>query len=202
MYNYILFDADGTLLDTKKASAMAAVSAVKELFHKDLTEEDIAFTFGIPTIEAGKAFGLENPEDYVKRVDKYYAMYSEKYNAVFEGVEDVLCALKEKNIITGVITAKTDWEYHHDFEKLPITKYFAGYVCADDAPKPSEKAYRKFFEKYSLPRGKTLYVGDTAVDKQFAQNSGIDFALAAWGDCEDIAADIKLFSPNEILNLI
>ena len=202
MYNYILFDADGTLLDTKKASVMAAISAVKELLGKDVTEDEIAFTFGIPTIEAGKALGLDKPEDYVNCVDKYYSLYSEKYNTVFEGAAEVLCALKEKNIIMGVITAKTDWEYHHDFEKLPITKYFAGYVCADDAPKPSKQAYDKFFEKYSLANGKTLYVGDTAVDKQFAQNSGIDFALAAWGDCEDIAADIKLFSPNEILNLI
>ena len=202
MYDYILFDADGTLLDTKTSSMMAAAAAANELKNTNYTPEDMEFTFGITTYKAGEVLGIADPWDYVKCVDKYYAKYSQRYNRVFSGIKELLIDIQNMNIITGIITAKTNWEYHHDFDSLDISEYFTGYICAEDAAKPSSAAYDKFFEKYSLPKGRTLYVGDTEVDMEFAENSGIDFCLATWSGNINIPAHIKASTPSDILKII
>ncbi len=205
MYNYIIFDIDGTILDTETAVLSSLQKLLLEELNKNYSFEDLSFALGIPGEAALRKLGINNILESNEKWNSYLKEYFHHVK-VFEGIKDTLMKLNEMNISTGIVTSKTKEEFINDFVPFDLSKYFKFVVCADDTEKhkPNPEPILKFIELSGADKSKTIYIGDTKYDMDCAFSAGIDFALALWGakSSEGIDANYILENPKEIFEFI
>lgn len=181
-YKQIIFDIDGTLIDTEYAVLHSLQKTVRILTGRLREFEELTFSFGLPAAEilsrlevedavAGRELWDKNMEEYAYAVD------------VFEGMREVLDVLSERGYDLGIVTSKTKSEFEQDFGRFGINHYFKTVICADDTEehKPMPGPLQKYMETTSSDCREVLYIGDTIYDRQCADGAGVDFAVAGWG---------------------
>jgi len=205
VYNCIIFDIDGTLLDTENAILASLQKVLYEELNKNFSLDELRVAFGIPGEIILKKFGITDASNGLVKWNRYVKEYFHTIR-VFDGVEDTLIKLNEMGILTGIVTSKTKDEYIADFLPFGLNNYFKLVICADDTAqhKPHPDPLLKFLELSGADKSKTIYVGDTKYDMDCAFNAGIDFALALWGakSSKGINANYILDNPRKILKLI
>jgi len=203
-YSHIVFDVDGTLIDTENANLLSLRDVVKELLNQDLPINELRFAFSMTSNNALDRLGVKDFDRANYLWQKYYKNY-EKDVTVFDGIQEALKQIKSKSCSLGIITSRTKAEYQNDFAPFGISRYFDVVVCADDTTnhKPHSEPMEKLLERANGNAKTTLYVGDTVYDMQCAQGAGVDFALALWGckNPEVISATYRLSSPLQIIDL-
>ncbi len=204
IYNYLIFDIDGTLLDTEFAVLSSLQRIVKEELNKDMSFEDLYFALGIPGEITLEKLGIANVKQCADRWNEYLRGYF-RHIKVFDGIKEVLEELHNRGSSMGIVTSKTREEYANDFIPFGIDKYFDIVVCADDTEihKPYPEPILKFIELSGAEKEKTVYIGDTEYDMKCAKDAGVDFALALWGAKTDkgIKPDYIVERPIDILNI-
>lgn len=205
VYKTVVFDIDGTLIDSEDAVMTSLQRVLKQHYGREMDRRDLAFIFGIPGSDSLPRLGIEDTET-AKRLWNEYMVESLHMIRVFEGVETLLAALKERSVTMGVVTSKTRQEYRNEFAPLGLAHYMDVVVCADDTErhKPHPDPLLKFLERSGADAGSALYIGDTIYDGECARDAGVDFGLALWGcrQPEGIPAKHKLAHPMDILGLI
>ena len=205
MYKTVIFDIDGTLIDSEEAVISSLQRVLKHHYGRDMERRELDFIFGIPGSESLPRLGIEDTET-AKRLWNGYMLESLHMIRVFDGIEPLLAALKERSVAMGVVTSKTRQEYRDEFAPLGLAHYMDVVVCADDTErhKPHPEPLLKFLELSGADAGSAIYIGDTIYDCECARDAGVDFGLALWG-CkvpERIPAKYKLAHPTDILGLI
>ena len=202
-YTHIVFDVDGTMLDTERTGLVSLQQTIRQELGLDLSLGELYPYFGIPSREAVLKLGFEDPH-------KAAALWEEKFQALyhltepFDGIEETLRALHEKGIVLGVVTSRNRDEFESDPHLARWKHFFTVTVCAEDtpAPKPAPDPMLAFLSRTGADPGKVLFVGDTYYDQQCAHAAGTSFALASWGSRNgaNIPAEHYLEHPGEILN--
>ncbi|WP_026886936.1 HAD family hydrolase [Clostridium beijerinckii] len=204
MYNCIIFDIDGTLLDTEIAVLSSLQKLVFEELNENLSFDELRFALGIPGEVTLNKLGITNILDCNVKWNKYLKEYFHNVK-VFDGIKDTLIKLNEIGILTGIVTSKTKEEFLNDFAPFELNNYFKLVVCADDTEehKPNPEPILKFIELSGANKSKTIYIGDTKYDMDCAFGAGIDFALALWGAKSSIGinANYILENPKQVLKL-
>ncbi|WP_343348835.1 HAD family hydrolase [Terrisporobacter petrolearius] len=203
-YTHIVFDVDGTLIDSEKAVLKSLQKTIKEEgVNKSL--DDLKFALGIPGKDALSILGIEDLEGVEEKWNENLLKYSDEM-ILFEGIKQVIQALKCKKLNLGIITSKTRKEYETDFLKFGLNSYFQFVICADDTTKhkPDKEPMEKYIEITKASKEETIYVGDSIYDMQCSKGAGVDFALALWGanETEKIKPTYKLKAPKSILDII
>ena len=187
MYTCVIFDLDGTLLNTLADLAAAGNHALDAL--------------GLPThgTEAYKTFignGIPNlirrmlPEgsgdalqsEALRLFSAYYAAHHSDRTTPYEGIPELLEALHARGIRTAVVSNKA-----HVFSVELIRRFFGEtvgpvYGTGNDLPrKPDPTAVLRVMEELNVKPEETLYVGDSDVDMLTAQNAGLDSCGVLWG---------------------
>jgi len=201
---HIVFDIDGTLLDTESAVLLSLRDIIEEE-HNDHTVDinSLRFALGIPGNDALIKLGFNDLEYYnnlwMEKFQKYYKLIH-----VFNGIESTLEKLKKEGLSLGIITSKTKKEYQTDFVPFGLADYFDTIICSEDSlkHKPFSEPMEKFLEYSNSAADEALYIGDTLYDLQCAKGTNVKFALALWGckDSHGIQADYFLSEPNDIFN--
>jgi phosphoglycolate phosphatase len=186
MYKAVIFDLDGTLLNTSKD------------IHKVLS--DTLAHFSLPSISleqtieyvgngAKKLVERAMPQDKLNELQPVYEYYAEHFAAcdnsltcLYEGEEDVLNELKKRGVKLALITNKpqaaTDGVYAKHLSKFN----FDIVIGQDDMPlKPNPQSTNWTIEKLGVKKCDCLFVGDGETDVQTAANSGIDCVSVLWG---------------------
>ena len=205
MYNTVIFDVDGTLIDTEVAILNSLQKMLRIHYGKQMEQSELLFAIGIPGSDSLPKLGIHDIDKGNELWNHYMKDYYDSIT-VFDGSLELVQALAERNITQGIVTSKTGIELRDDFEPRELSKYLTHVVCADDTKKhkPNPEPLFKFFEISGADAKKSIYIGDTIYDYQCAKDAGIDFGLALWG-CrtpEKIDATYKLKSPLDILELI
>ncbi|HEX3008945.1 MAG TPA: HAD family hydrolase [Bacteroidales bacterium] len=203
-YKIVIFDIDGTLMDTEKAILCALQKLLKEEKNINFSKEELAFILGIPGKEALRRLKIADPDRALGKWDQYLSQYF-SYIQIFPEIESTLKSLQALGIKTGIVTSKTRHEYEKDFIPFGLGGYFQHVICADDTVnhKPHPEPIIKCLELASEQPSQAIYIGDTIYDMQCASSAGVDFALALWGTRnKEMESDYKLASPSEILNII
>lgn len=203
MYDCVIFDIDGTILDTRTASLTAVQQAYFKESGKLLPLEEVEFSFGVTTRETSRILNVADPDKFIAEIDRQYDLQS-NLTSLFPGLLDVIRTLHMHNIYLGVVTSKTIWEYEHDFEHFHLKPYFGRAMCVEHTQKhkPDPEPLTMFFLLTGMKPQNTLYIGDTVNDSQCARAAGVDFALATWGAVEHIQADYYPKDPEEILKVV
>lgn len=205
MYNTIIYDVDGTLIDTEKAVLRSLQKVLKTDYDRVVPLEDLYFVLGIPGGISLTQLGIRDIEKANERWNYFMKDFFHSIK-VFSGIKDLLETIKNRKIIQGIVTSKTSEELINDFVPFGLTSYLDHTVCADDTErhKPNPEPILKFLEISSSDPKKSIYIGDTIYDYECARDAGIDFGLALWGckNHENIQAKYKFERPQDIIDLL
>lgn len=203
-YKHILFDIDGTLIDTEEAILQSLRDTVRELLHKDIEKQELKFALGIPGSAALRKLGITNTERANDRWNEHLLKYKSRIR-LFDGIPELLSSLKTNGCKLGIVTSKTRNEYAADFAApfFALSDYFGTVICVEDAarPKPFPDPLLTYLNTAHIHAGDAVYIGDTVYDSQCAKNAGLDFGLAAWGNAgaQEIPANYLFKTPADVL---
>lgn len=204
MFNCIIFDVDGTLIDTEFMVKKALQKLLLEEIAQEPSWEELDFILGIPGEVTLNRLGIADTVRASRKWNEYMIEFKHHVN-VYPGMEEALELLKSHQITTGLVTSKTQTELNTDFIPFGLMPYFDFYVSASDTQrhKPFPDPLLKFLEISELKADQTIYIGDTIYDQQAANAAGIPFGLALWGtkNPDTIEADYKLKTPLDVLSL-
>ena len=203
-YKHIVFDIDGTLIDTEYAILHSLQETIRVLSGRAIPCSELTFALGITGIDALKKLGIKNISYAIELWDKNMCKYADTIK-VFDGIPGLLKNLLRLDCEMGIVTSKTREEFTHDFCPFGISQYFKTIICADDTQehKPNAAPLLKYIQLSRAECGKILYIGDSEYDSKCAENAGIDFVLAVWGSHNrHIRADYFLERPVDLLSFI
>ena len=188
MYETIIFDLDGTLLNTLDDLADAVNFTLQKFALPTRSKGEVCSFIGNGIAKLmERAVGCENhPQaaQILQTFKEYYAQHCADKTQPYEGIIPLLKALKLKGIKTAVVSNKADFA-----TKLLAEQYFPNLlndaVGENEAEgickKPAPDSVFAVMEKLGASKQNTLYVGDSEVDVQTAQNAGIDCVCVTWG---------------------
>jgi len=192
MYEYVLFDLDGTLTDPYEGITKSVCHA---LTYYNMEENDPAVLrsfIGPPLARRFcEVYGFtdEQGREAVAHFRERFRSVGIYENALYEGIPEMLDALRAKGVKLGVVSNKPD------SDAVPlIARYFGQRIAVtigkkpEYSPKPDPRAVWEAMETLGADKSRTLYVGDSDVDFFTAQNAGIPAALVSWGyrDMEEL----------------
>lgn len=203
-YSHLVFDIDGTLLNTEYAILHALSDTLAAVTGKGPAPEELTFVLGIPGEDALTRLGIPDIPATLTLWVENMAPYAGGID-LFPGVQGVLTALRERGTALGIVTSQTRAEFEGDLGRREIGGWFQTVICAEDAAahKPHPAPLLRYLERTGAPRGEVLYVGDSVYDSRCAHAAGVDFALALWGAHDpEIPAQHRLAAPEAILPLL
>ncbi|MBD3108054.1 HAD family hydrolase [Bacillus sp. AGMB 02131] len=205
MFKYVIFDVDGTILDTEKAILNSLQKILKEE-GRDYQQDDLRFALGIPGIETLKRLEIFDIERVNSKWSQTVLEFSQEVQ-IFKGLKEVIEAVSASPIRTGIVTSKTKQEVIDEFEPFGISSHFECIICATDTKnhKPHPEPILVCLERLNATNNEAVYIGDSIYDMQCAKSAGVKFALALWGSKKTEgfeSADFILKEPKDILDLI
>ena len=205
MNKYIIFDLDGTILNTEKAilKSLQKVLAEENIFYE---QDDLRFALGIPGKETLKKIGISDIDRVHSKWSKTVLEFSNEVE-IFDGLKEVIVQLAKMSITTGIVTSKTSQEIIDEFEPFEMNSYFKEVISADHTTKhkPNPDPLLLCLDKLDIPKEEVVYIGDSIYDMQCAHSAGVRFGLAHWGAKKTEgfeAADYILRKPEDILVLL
>lgn len=186
MIKAVIFDFDGTIADTVPLCIAAFRKAIGPFMDRRLADEEIIATFG-PS-EEGTVMALI-PEFYDQGLKNYLIHYKELHPmcpAPFDGIYDIIGYLKDKNIITALVTGKGAKSCNISLEYYNMEKSFD--LIKTGSPKGQRKTegIREVLEYFDLGPNEVIYVGDAVSDIHCARKAGVPVISAMWGSFKDM----------------
>lgn len=202
---HIIFDIDGTLLDTEYAVLHSLQDTVAELTGKTLRIETLKFALGIPGAVALEKLGIRDTKTANQLWNDHLVKYHEQIR-LFPGIVHIIKAISDKGFHLGIITSKNREEYHADFVPFGLDDYFENVLCVEDypKPKPDPAPIAEYLKRTGAAADEVIYIGDTSYDCQCAKSAGVKFGLAEWGctNASGINPDYIFPHPVDILKLL
>ena len=215
-YDLVIFDLDGTLMDTSKSITKTVNSAMEELGKKQYSaNECVKFVGGGVSGLARNILGKEKYEDVTneemeKVIRKYYDIYFDYGVEPYEGIPELLNFLTENNIKKGIVTNK-DHETALSAVEKKLSKWkFDGIFGSNEKEypnKPNPYNVDRMAQDLNVSKDKILFIGDMLVDVNTAKNAGVDIVYCKWGFGEvkgetGISEDVKVSDVQEIIKKI
>lgn len=208
MFTNIIFDVDGTLLDTKEASLLALQKTLAEDYHIQTELADLEFAFSGTAENTLNYFQIPK-EDHLKAAQSVFKNAFGFIDEVqpFPGIVSTVQQLAQQHIGLAIVTSEDSREVAAIFQKTALQPYFKHFVTADivQNPKPAAEPAQKALELLHAQPQTTLLVGDSRNDIGCAHHANVKFGLAQWGanEQDDFSdADYIFEQPQDILKLI
>lgn len=203
-YKHLVFDIDGTIIDSAQINMLSLQETVKELRDEIMPLEKLYFSFGIPGIRAMEILGFPRPAEALEVWIRNYSAYAGRLGMpLFPGMREILEELHEKGVSLGIITSKLREEYDDHFGKQGLLDLFPCAVTSSDTPKgkPYPDPMLEYLRRTGAEPEEVLYFGDTVYDMECARSAGVDQALVLWGCLEPdgVEATYRLERTEDIL---
>lgn len=182
-YKYILFDLDGTLIDTNQLIIDSFKHTYKTHLNKDIEEKEILQYFGEPLITTLRRYSPENAQELYDTYINYNESIHDDNVSLCCNIKECLEQLKELGCVMAVVTSKRSKMAHQGLELFDILKYFSEVITVDDTTehKPHPAPVLKALEKLGAAPEDAIMVGDSIFDIQCAHNAGVKAVQVTWG---------------------
>ena len=210
-YKLAIFDLDGTLLDTLDDLA-DSVNYIMNQFgypERSLAEVRRFVGNGIRKLlerSAPEGISSEEIDRIFEQFKVYYGEHCADKTKPYKGIMELLQQLKQQGIKLAVVSNKADYAV-----KALCEQYFPGYFDeavgerTGIARKPAPDTVNEVLKNLQADKSQAVYIGDSEVDVQTAQNAELDCIAVDWGfrDAEvlkNAGAEVIVSTPEEILN--
>lgn len=189
--NTVLFDLDGTLVDTAPDMAAALNALLQQHGQKPLSFEQIRNSVSKGSIALVKlGFGSELSESEIKALQQQFLNHYEAAlyvdSTLFPGMDTLLKKLEQQNIPWGIVTNKPGWLSRPLLEQMQLDQRSACIVSGDDLPrrKPHPDPLLHACKLIKREPSQTVYVGDDERDIQAGRAAGMQTLTALYGYIE------------------
>ncbi len=203
-YKAIIFDIDGTLLNTLDKNMQTLKTIIKEETNQDLPIEAVYEYAPYPGLNVMHMLGFKQPETVYQRWVQLVESYPFPV-AAFEGVKEMMMTLKHDYLL-AVVSSKTHKQYLIDRAGHDFFDDIQACVLFEDTTqhKPNPDPLQLCLKQLQLAASEVLYIGDANQDALACQAANIDFGLALWGSIEPsfIEATYRFNTPNDVTTML
>jgi HAD superfamily hydrolase (TIGR01509 family) len=207
----VIFDWDGTLMDSKSAILASYHEVTKELLGEPFPVEDsdVDHIIQLRAQEAFPIIAKGDPELTEKIAAGFHEAYAEHQQRTqpFDGTLETLRELKSRGIKIGIATSKARKRMNLDGERTGINDLVDFAITGDDvnAAKPAPEPVAKAIEGLGVEPGRALYVGDGPNDVLSGQGAGAITVGVSFGfhpaEMREANPDHVIDHPSELLEL-
>lgn len=215
IFKAVLFDLDGTLLDSIKDIAVSMNAVLESMGFPQHPIDDYRTMVGdgVPMLAhrvlPEEARSESTIQECVAKMKKEYADRWDVYTKPYPGIEEMLTAIEKKGIPKSIFSNKPD-----NFTQLTVSKFLDSFTFTviqglkEGVPKkPDPSGALKIAGQVAVDPSEFLYVGDTNTDMKTALGAGMFPLGVLWGFREkkellESGAQALVSSPDEIMNFL
>lgn len=184
-YELIVFDWDGTLMDSAAMIVDSVQSAARDLGLEPPTEQRARHIIGLGLGDALRHALPDLPEDhYPELVERYRHHYLSRDHqlVLFAGADALIRQLAENGFRLGVATGKSRAGLDRALAHTGLGDLFHSSRCADEChSKPHPQMIEELMDELAVSPAQTLMIGDTTHDLLMAHNAGVDAVAVSYG---------------------
>lgn len=184
-YELIVFDWDGTLLDSAGAIVNAIKASSRDLGLPEPSDERARHVIGLGLADALQYAVPElPPARYQEMVERYRFHYlsGDSRLALFDGVPEMLGRLRAAGHILAVATGKSRLGLERALDHSGLRSLFQASRCADEChSKPHPQMLEELMAEFAVAAEEVVMIGDTSHDLLMASNAGVDSLAVTYG---------------------
>ena len=186
VFELIVFDWDGTLMDSAARIVASLRASGRDMGFEDLSDAGFRNVIGLGLQEAIRAlYPNISDEELWQYADRYRHHFLESCpmpEQLFEGVHEILGSLHQQPVMLAVATGKSRKGLDRALRHANCTHYFQATRCADETTsKPHPQMLLELIEELGAKPETTLMVGDTEYDMEMAQRAGTAALAVTYG---------------------
>jgi pyrophosphatase PpaX len=205
----ILFDLDGTLIDTLELILESFRRACIDVLGYTIPDEKVTSLIGIPLIEQTAILAPDKSEELLEAYQRHQFALHDELIGYFEGTREMLDVLKGENRLLGVVTSKRTVPANRGLAHFDLQGYFAlvNGMEASTYHKPRPEPLIEAARDLGVSIEGCVYIGDSVFDVQAANSAGAISIAVLWGTGSrpqliDAGAAYLVSTPGEIPALI
>ena len=184
-FDLIVFDWDGTLMDSTSTIVKCIQAAARDLGLPIPNRQAASYVIGLGLQDAMQAAIPDlDPIHYPRMVERYRYHYLGKDHelTLFDGVRDMLADLKQEGYFLAVATGKSRVGLNRALHAAKLLSAFDATRCADETfSKPHPAMLQELTRELGQDMKRTLMIGDTTHDLQMALNAGAGGVAVQYG---------------------
>ncbi|NEN75610.1 HAD-IIIA family hydrolase [Pelistega sp. NLN82] len=184
-FSLVVFDWDGTLMDSTHSIVVAIQNTCRDLGWTVPTDEQASWVIGLSLTEALKRAIPDLQDDQVNIfIDryKYHYLLRDPDLRLFPGNMAILDELKAKGVMMAVATGKSRVGLNRALANHQLNPYFdATRTGEETASKPNPLMLNEIMDELNIPASEVVMVGDTTHDIELAKNAGVQSIAVTYG---------------------
>jgi pyrophosphatase PpaX len=183
-FGTVLFDLDGTVVDTRELIRQSHRHAVTTVLGRDMPDDELLANVGRPLVEQMQAFDGERADELLHAQREWNHAHTAELIRPYPGIDQLLARLKAAGCSTGVVTSKAGPTVQLAFDALPdVARHIDVLVAVEDTPvhKPGPEPVRKGLQLLGARPDDACYVGDAPFDIAAGRAAGVTTVGVTWG---------------------
>jgi phosphoglycolate phosphatase len=185
-YKLIIFDWDGTLMDSEAHIVHSMKQALKQMGQSALPEEDLRQVIGLGLQEALSVLAPGKSANFYQQITAAYRQQffdgPDNMMRLFNGIENLINKLHDSGYLLAVATGKSRQGLNKQFSETGLGSFFASSRCADETrSKPAPDMLHEIFRELQISPEQALMVGDTDYDLNMSKAAGCDGLAVCYG---------------------
>lgn len=214
MIEAVIFDFDGTIMDTNRIVMESWQHTYRELTGREGDRDKILRTFGEPLEESMKAaFPMVPSEVSVGVYRDFHRDHFLDMIELFPGVEKMLDDVRSRGYRMGLATSRLKKTTYQGLDKYDAGRFFDAIVTVEDVTKhkPDPESVLVTAERLGVSPEKAVMVGDTRFDILCGRNAGSATVLVGWSEAmspddgqipDEQKPDHVIYEPGELIGLL
>lgn len=183
-YKAILFDLDGTLLDTTDLILASFQYTAKKHLGRSLNREDVLPSFGQPLIEGLEKIAPGKGQELIITYREHNLKHHDDMVKIFPWVKEVLTELRGMGLKLGIVTSKAKATALRGLRLFNLESFFEAIIALEDTTihKPNPDPVILAMNRLMVSPKQCLMVGDSPHDLLSGQKAGTDTAAVKWSN--------------------
>lgn len=184
-YRTVIFDWDGTLLDSTQAIASSMQEACRDLGLPVPSDVQARWVIGLPLDSILRQAVPDLAAGQLSQFKERYRVHFHQHDAqlqLFDGISNLLLTLRQQHVRVGIATGKSRVGLDHVLDTRQWRHYFDVTRCGDESfGKPHPGMLLDIMKVLDVAPQQLLMVGDTSHDVMMAHNAGVDSLAVSYG---------------------
>jgi pyrophosphatase PpaX len=182
IYKAVLFDLDGTVLDTSDLIVNTFKYTFQKHYNRNLAPQEIYEFFGKTLRAAMEYLGSDQVEELINTYRNYSLTHHDQMITIFSGVVETIQALYDAGIAMAIVTSKTKETALRGLKIFDLDKYFPVIIGAEQCKnhKPHPEPVTTALVQLKMNPEECLMIGDSSFDLISGRQAGVKTAACRW----------------------